>query len=64
MKIKTLIGVMVAEGEDYKDVDMSALDAEGAPAAAAAIEQAGDKAEGVSDTTEFMSMRHAVGKDS
>ena len=54
---------MVPEGEDYKDVDMPA-DMEGtAPASAEDAVTAPAAAEsGVSDTTEFMSMRHSVGK--
>ncbi|XP_072048068.1 pyruvate dehydrogenase protein X component-like [Amphiura filiformis] len=57
IKINALIALMVAEGEDYKDVDMPAdEDAPSTPAA--------DIPEGMSDTTQYSSMRHAVGKAS
>ena len=54
---------MVPEGEDYKDVDMPAEIEGTMPASAEGAEPAPAAAEsGVSDTTEFMSMRHSVGK--
>ncbi len=59
VKISSLIALLVAEGEDHTAVEM--------PGETETPKQADKVAdgqiEGVSDTTQFSSMRHSVGKD-
>ncbi|XP_041472397.1 pyruvate dehydrogenase protein X component-like [Lytechinus variegatus] len=57
--ITSLIALMVPEGEDYKDVD---IPAQTAPASTPAGDSPKQSEEGVSESAEFTSMRHAVTK--
>ncbi|XP_038050247.1 pyruvate dehydrogenase protein X component-like [Patiria miniata] len=62
VKISSLIALLVPEGEDYKAVEIPADAAAPSPPAADVVSDG--QIQGVSDTTQFSSMRHAVGKDS
>ncbi|XP_022082639.1 pyruvate dehydrogenase protein X component, mitochondrial-like [Acanthaster planci] len=62
VKISSLIALLVAEGEDYKAVEMPADADAGPPPGDATVSEG--QIHGVSDTVQFSSMRHAVGKDS
>ncbi|XP_063960986.1 pyruvate dehydrogenase protein X component-like [Lytechinus pictus] len=57
--ITALIALMVPEGEDYKDVD---IPAQTAPASSPAGDSPKQSQEGVSESAEYTSMRHAVTK--
>nr|XP_054762112.1 pyruvate dehydrogenase protein X component-like [Lytechinus pictus] len=57
--ITALIGLMVPEGEDYKDVD---IPTQTTPTSTQAGDSSKQSQEGASESAEFTSMRHAVTK--